>query len=72
VLDAPELKDDSHLNILDWSAQNMISVALGKSVYLYNASTTEVVKLCDVSGGSNFVTSVAWNEQVSHISFSLF
>ena len=29
VLDAPELRPDFYLNLVDWSSQNMVSVALG-------------------------------------------
>jgi cell division cycle 20-like protein 1 (cofactor of APC complex) len=65
VLDAPDLRDDFHLNVLDWSAQNVISLGLEKSIYIYDVSTRRVEKLCDVSGDGDFITSVAWNEQVS-------
>jgi hypothetical protein len=39
VLDAPDILDDYYLNLLDWSAQNVLAVALGQSVYLWNASS---------------------------------
>lgn len=34
VLDAPTLQDDFYLNLIDWSAENSLSVGLGSSVYL--------------------------------------
>jgi len=34
VLDAPQIRDDFYLNVLDWSANNIVSVALENSVYL--------------------------------------
>lgn len=37
ILDAPDLSDDFYLNLLDWSARNTLAVALGQSVYLWNA-----------------------------------
>jgi hypothetical protein len=70
-LDVPDLRDDLSLNLLDSSIQNMISAGLGKSVYTYCVPTSQAARLCDVSGGGKFVTFVIWNEQVSHISFSL-
>jgi hypothetical protein len=70
-LDAPELRDGFNLNLLDWSVQNVISIALGKSKYAYYVPTSQTARLCDVSGVGNFVTSITWNEQVSHSSFSL-
>lgn len=39
ILDAPELMDDYYLNLLDWSSTNILAVALGQTVYLWNAST---------------------------------
>ena len=37
ILDAPELVNDYYLNLLDWSADNRLAVALGENVYLWNA-----------------------------------
>ena len=37
ILDAPELVNDYYLNLLDWSADNRLAVALGADVYLWNA-----------------------------------
>lgn len=64
VLDAPELGDDFYLNLVDWSSLNILSVGLGTCVYLWSACTSQVTRLCDLSGDSNSVTSVAWNERV--------
>ena len=63
ILDAPELQDDFYLNLLDWSAQNVLSVGLGASVYLWNANTSEVTQLCDLSAEDDDVASVAWCEK---------
>ena len=72
MLDAPELQDDFYLNLVDWSSQNVLSVGLGSCVYLWSACTSQVTRLCDLSGDGNSVTSVAWNERVSHRFESLF
>ncbi|KAK9686862.1 WD domain, G-beta repeat [Popillia japonica] len=63
VLDAPELQDDFYLNLVDWSVQNVLSVGLGSCVYLWSACTSQVTRLCDLSGDNNAVTSVAWSER---------
>ncbi|XP_034841220.1 fizzy-related protein homolog [Maniola jurtina] len=63
VLDAPELQDDFYLNLVDWSAQNVLSVGLGSCVYLWSACTSQVTRLCDLSSEGNAVTSVAWSER---------
>jgi cell division cycle protein 20 (cofactor of APC complex) len=59
ILDAPELLDDYYLNLLDWSSTNMLSVALGQTVYLWNASSGGITELAQVSG-ENYITSVNW------------
>jgi cell division cycle 20-like protein 1 (cofactor of APC complex) len=59
VLDAPMLQDDFYLNLVDWSAQNVLAVGLDTCVYLWSAYTSVVTKLCDV-GSQNSITSVAW------------
>lgn len=70
VLDAPELQDDFYLNLVDWSAQNVLSVGLGACVYLWSACTSQVTKLCDLSSDNNdTVTSVSWSERVRVILF---
>lgn len=63
ILDAPALQDDFYLNLVDWSAANVLAVGLGACVYLWSACTSKVTKLCDL-GASDCVTSVAWNQRV--------
>ena len=46
VLDAPALQDDFYLNLVDWSASNVLAVGLGSCVYLWSACTSKVTKLC--------------------------
>ncbi|CAG8441225.1 6974_t:CDS:2 [Diversispora eburnea] len=67
VLDAPDLQ------AIDWSSTNVLGVGLGTCVYLWNAVTAKVVKLCDMSGGhsntdnSENVTSISWMPTGSQI-----
>ena len=42
VLDMPKLPDDFYMSLMDWSAQNLLAVAIGSSVYLWNAATEQV------------------------------
>jgi WD40 repeat protein len=62
ILEAPTIQDDFYLNLVDWSSQNMLAVGLGSCVYLWNAVTNQVNKLCDI--GSDLVTSVGWMQTV--------
>ena len=61
VLDAPMLQDDYYLNVLDWGEQNILSVALGNTVYLWAYSTNKVQKLMNVEE-PNHVTSITWEK----------
>ncbi|CAK0833272.1 unnamed protein product, partial [Prorocentrum cordatum] len=66
VLDAPQLQDDFYLNLVDWSAANVLSVGLHSCVYLWSAHTSRVTKLCDL-GADDTVTSVSWTQRGSHL-----
>jgi len=66
VLEAPQIQDDFYLNLVDWSSSNLLAVGLGKSVYLWNASTSQVTSLCDVSP-SEMVTSLSWMSRGTHL-----
>jgi cell division cycle 20-like protein 1 (cofactor of APC complex) len=66
VLDAPALQDDFYLNLVDWSALNVLAVGLGSCVYLWSACTSKVTKLCDL-GPEDCVTSVSWTSRGTHL-----
>lgn len=66
ILDAPELLDDYYLNLLDWNAENILAVALGDSVYLWNATTGAITPLMQTSGSGCHVTSIAWAPRGEH------
>ncbi|KAG3091508.1 Protein FIZZY-RELATED 2 [Phytophthora idaei] len=67
VLDAPSLQDDFYLNLVDWSATNIVAVGLSSCVYLWSACTSKVTMLCDL-GPSDSVTSVSWSQRGTHLS----
>lgn len=60
VLDAPSLKDDFYLNLLDWGSNNMLGVGLGSCIYLWDANSMKVTKLYDL-GSTDSVTSICWS-----------
>ncbi|KAI1367498.1 WD40-repeat-containing domain protein [Xylaria arbuscula] len=65
VLDAPELADDFYLNLVDWGSANVLGVGLGSSVYMWNAQSSRVNKLCTLE--DDIVTSVSWIQKGTHI-----
>ena len=48
------------LNLIDWSQNNHLAVALGDTVYLWNAATGEIVQLVQYSEPDVYVSSVRW------------
>ena len=67
ILDAPQLRPDFYLNLLGWSNQNMIAVALGETVYLWNAVTGETSELCHTDKPSDYISSVSWAADGAHL-----
>ena len=61
VLDAPQLRDDFYLNLVDWSDSNNLAVALSQCVYIWSASSSEVTKLHDYADEDDLVASVGWS-----------
>ncbi|KAG1673274.1 hypothetical protein FOA52_002554 [Chlamydomonas sp. UWO 241] len=64
VLGAPDIMNDFYLNVLDWSSQNVVAVALKETVYLWNGSTSTVSELCTLPEGADgegrYVSSLSW------------
>ncbi|KAF5325255.1 hypothetical protein D9619_009696 [Psilocybe cf. subviscida] len=57
VLDAPGMVDDFYLNLISWSSQNAVAVALEASTYIWRADTGAVTQLGEAPEGS-YVSSV--------------
>lgn len=67
ILDAPGIIDDFYLNLLDWSCSNIVAVALGNTVYLWDASDGSTSELLSVDDDIGPVTSVRWAPDGRHI-----
>lgn len=68
ILDAPDIVDDYYLNLISWSKENILAVALARSVYLWNATTGEIHHLFTVQG-VDYITSVSWCEEPGHTKY---
>jgi len=55
------------LNLLDWSSSNLLAVCLGPRLYLWNASNGEIHQLLEMDNEAEYVSSVAWLPDASHI-----
>jgi cell division cycle 20-like protein 1 (cofactor of APC complex) len=60
VLDAPDLKDDYYLNLMDWSYTGKLGIALNNKVYVYS-HPDKISELCSLPNG--YVCSLAFNNQ---------
>ena len=66
ILDAPDIMNDYYLNLVDWSCGNLLAVALGSFIYLWNAGTGEISQLCGLEG-EEYVCSVRWVEEGTYL-----
>ncbi|KAL2921513.1 Cell division cycle 20.1 cofactor of APC complex [Bienertia sinuspersici] len=71
TLDAPDLLDDYYLNLLDWGSSNVLAIALGTTVYLWDASNGSTSELVTVDDDKGPVTSVNWAPDGRHIAVGL-
>jgi cell division cycle protein 20 (cofactor of APC complex) len=67
ILDAPDLLDDYYLNLLDWSSKNVLAVALGQTVYLWNAHTGQISQLTQTSTTEDYVASLNFSADGTQI-----
>lgn len=63
--------DDFYLNLLDWGSSDILSIALGNTVYLWDARVGSVSELTTVDEESGPVTSLKWALDGQHIAVGL-
>jgi cell division cycle protein 20 (cofactor of APC complex) len=61
ILDAPDLLDDYYLNLLSWSSRNLLAVALGRTVYLWNARSGAITQLAQTAALDDYVSSLSFS-----------
>ncbi|XP_057971718.1 cell division cycle 20.2, cofactor of APC complex-like [Malania oleifera] len=72
ILDAPRIKDDYYLNIMDWGKNNILAVALGSVLYLWNAENGSIQMLSEADGDDDYPASVAWSEDAKMVAVGYF
>lgn len=70
ILDAPDIKNDYYLQLIDWSSRNMLAVALNNEVYLWNALTGTIDNLLTVEE-PDYVSSLSWAASGAHLAVGL-
>jgi cell division cycle protein 20 (cofactor of APC complex) len=71
TLDAPDIVDDFYLNLLDWGNNNVLAIALGTTVYLWNASNSSISEVVTVDEEDGPVTSISWAPDGRHLAVGL-
>ncbi|XP_010084284.1 PREDICTED: cell division cycle protein 20 homolog B, partial [Pterocles gutturalis] len=54
------LRNDYYLNILDWSLENLIAVAVGSAAHVWNGGTLQAIESIDLKSSSKYISSLAW------------
>ena len=61
VLDAPNLRDDFYLHLIDWSKQDIVAVGLDNKLYTWNAKYSQVSFISDLEDYYNYYSSLSFN-----------
>ncbi|KIM77616.1 hypothetical protein PILCRDRAFT_615185 [Piloderma croceum F 1598] len=70
VLDAPGMVDDFYLNLITWSCQNVLAVALAESTYIWRAETGTVSRVGEAPEGS-YVSSVDFSNDGAYLGIGI-
>ena len=60
VLDAPDLRDDFYLHLLDWSKNNHMAVALHDTLFIWNAADGSIAELFSNQSEEDYISCVSW------------
>lgn len=55
------------LNLIDWSSQNFLAVALDNSVYLWNHASGEIIQLLQMEHPDVYISSVSWIKEGNYL-----
>lgn len=61
------LFQNADLNLIDWSSQNFLAVALDNSVYLWNCTSGEIIHLLQMEHPDDYVSSVSWVKEGNYL-----
>ncbi|XP_077190232.1 cell division cycle protein 20 homolog [Paroedura picta] len=67
ILDAPDIRNDYYLNLIDWSSLNFLAVALDKAVYLWNYDSREIIQLMQMEHPDDYISSVSWIKEGNYL-----
>ena len=59
ILDAPDIRDDFYLNLVDWSQNGSLAVSLASSLYLL-VENGDSINLINLNNEADYISSVSW------------
>ncbi|XP_071442348.1 cell division cycle protein 20 homolog [Hetaerina americana] len=71
ILDAPDIIDDYYLNLVDWSSTNLLAVALGMSVYLWDAESGNINHLMELNSQAEYISSLSWIQEGCYLAVGI-
>lgn len=66
ILDAPGLRSDFYLNVVDWSSTDILAVALSHALYVLKDNLTRVEQILEAPP-DNEITALSFNSSGSHL-----
>ncbi|KAK9462328.1 ubiquitin-protein transferase [Lipomyces oligophaga] len=70
ILDAPGIRDDYYLNLLDWSCNNQVAIGLDRDLYVWNAETGNVESLLRTTPDT-YISGLKWSGDGAYVAVGL-
>ncbi|KAK9320463.1 WD40-repeat-containing domain protein [Lipomyces orientalis] len=70
ILDAPGIRDDYYLNLLDWSRNNQVAIGLDRDLYVWNAESGNVSNLLRTNSDT-YIAGIKWSGDGAYIAVGL-
>ncbi|KAK9246621.1 WD40-repeat-containing domain protein [Lipomyces tetrasporus] len=70
ILDAPGIRDDYYLNLLDWSRNNQVAIGLDRDLYVWNAESGTVSNLLRTDSDT-YIAGIKWSGDGAYIAVGL-
>ncbi|KAI7749315.1 hypothetical protein M8C21_023650 [Ambrosia artemisiifolia] len=61
ILDAPFIQDDFYMNVMDWGKNNILAIALGQEVFLWNPVNEAIFRLLKTESLNDLPSSISWS-----------
>ena len=57
----------SDINVLDWGRNNLLAVALGPSIFLWNSQDGSVTQLLELTEEGSYITALSWAQKGKYL-----